>query len=1048
LFKDSTEHKISFFILSGIVCFYLINNFIWLRQNTYPGGPDEFAHLCFALRFLNSIFYSGVTFPQCFIYETGHWPPFYHLSSLLVSPILGTSHLALVMINTVYLLILSISIYFIGLKLFDKTTGLLAAGLISMYPAIFRYSRVFGPDFALTAMVCLSICLLLYSDYFRNKKFSLLFGISLGIGMLTKWTFILFLIGPLGYILFRTFLSASVKNKQQRFLNISFSLTLGILIAALWYLPAFSRVIWRTKMFFWLINYQDFSVSHPERALFNKLGGVFSYLRFLNNEQISFLGFISFLGGLFIYSLKCKGKLFLLLWCIIPYFTLSLSSHKEARFLMPLLPAVALITAGGIQKIISKRVKLSLWIAIFLILLVQFFDVSYNQNRKNHTIFFQTPIGTLHLFYSPQTEPQPWFYGPPLKKDWKMGKIADCIAKYYKRAPKFPVNVGIICDDDYVLSIFGAPFIIDYFLSKKVLPYVNIEELSSYSLEHLPFYIAKFINNIDKITFFVYISQNNSWPKFDNINRRFIKLLAKKKRNLAGLFPEPSEKTDKNLRLQEITPENAKTAFKRFLNNKSKFDLIGQMSLPEGYYAYVYAKRIDFIKKGPLALFFHKGAAGIYYKDTLLTKTMTISFKVDGKEYHSEEAIWSVQKQANRLITKGYWPDLPLIQLWEIEITDEGDIFWKVEMEIEKEVKIKRWKVSLRSSGRYKEWVSLDEIKRFRDGRVWRGIVLKDLTNRFIGVGNYKGKEDIPGIIFETSMDATECIPVINYNRGIRDLRFHGVKKEVDAVFLPGRHQLFSAKIMLMDKKEMDGYITKVKEKERFKKEELQPSLTINKGELELFFDHGQGRIYFQGRELTKRFGLYTSLFSNGFWQDSQNAIWEIKKVDDHKIVAHGEWIYLPIAQDWEIELVADNIIVWRIKMQVYEEVNIERQQTNVMLSPEYDNWIVIDSGRKGKFSDEFSKCGRKWKMFYSGNVKTTRIAVNELEKAKEHLFPSILLDCSGMPKNFLMSAKNTDEIFKSRVLCCYKVNRGKKAKLFPGEYEYFTGKIEINTLH
>jgi len=44
-------------------------------------------------------------------------------------------------------------------------------------------------------MVALSVYLLIRTDYFGNKKYSALFGLSVGLGMLTKWTYFIFLGG-------------------------------------------------------------------------------------------------------------------------------------------------------------------------------------------------------------------------------------------------------------------------------------------------------------------------------------------------------------------------------------------------------------------------------------------------------------------------------------------------------------------------------------------------------------------------------------------------------------------------------------------------------------------------------------------------------------------------------------------------------------------------------------------------------------------------------------------------------------------------------------
>ena len=109
------------------------------------------------------------------------------------------------MINMLYYVILIIAVYFIGKKMLDKKTGLLAAFIVSFYPGICGMSRQFEHDFPATAMVALCISSLLYTEDFKNTKYSLLFGISLGLGIFFRGQTLFFMIGPIGYVFYRIF---------------------------------------------------------------------------------------------------------------------------------------------------------------------------------------------------------------------------------------------------------------------------------------------------------------------------------------------------------------------------------------------------------------------------------------------------------------------------------------------------------------------------------------------------------------------------------------------------------------------------------------------------------------------------------------------------------------------------------------------------------------------------------------------------------------------------------------------------------------------------
>ena len=1003
-----------------IAIFYAINNYFMLKNELpLPIEPDEATHLISSLKHYNILTNPSIKMFKQLLEVNNHYPPLFHFSAAILNVFFGTSRTVSVMTNIIYFLIMLFSVYFIGKKIKDKNTGLFACFILSVFPMVFGMSRWFMLEFALTAMVCLSICCLLYSENFTNRRYSLLFGLSLGLGMLTKWTFVFFIIGPFLYIL----LSKQKKNIR----NLTYAIIIGLLISLIWYSVSFESI--RSMGLIERFRVANIRISAWEFP-WHSLDGLLFYFRSLSFYQISPFFFILFLLSLPLFlRTKIKSKSILITWVLIPYIILTAIDNKWAHYIMPVLPALALILAISLLAAPFKILRYGLICVAIVGGSLQFFYINHFGYGKNEKFDLQN---MWDYIYAP-TRTDYWSELKELNKII-MGEVGPYIKEASLKREK--LVVGIVDPQPSIT------FTIKYLVLKN--KWQNIE-IVGFCHE-----ADRFLELSDRFDLLIINYSSKLWPDEYSVEEMF---KVEKLDKIKGL----------NIRDYRMYTEVLKELYKRFKVTKvmriahstNPFDYLYILTKSDKQKEYetteweriisasAFLKREEAsLTQGPLKLLLDKGTARLFYKDIELTKAEGIytSFNVEGQLYQSTQAAWQIEKINNRkIIARGSWPDLPLTQVWEMELIEEGGIDWKVEMEAEEKVKIKRWRSSMKLSGRYEEWISLDENKKFREYRDWNGVVLKDLANRCIGVGRYKGKKNIPEILFEA---ATECIPVINYSRKIRGLCFHGAEK--DNIFLLGRKQFFSGKIMLMNRKKMDEYIEKSRRKAQAEKRKERASLSINRGELEVFFDRGQGRIYYQGRELTKRFGLYTSLFSDGFWQDSRNAVWEIERINDYKIIAHGEWIYLPISQDWEIELVSDNTIVWKIKMHIYEEVNIEREQTNIMLSSEYRDWVVTDTGRRGKFPVRFNQ---GWKVLYLGDAKTTKIAVNRSKKGKEYL-PSVLFDCSSMPENYSISAKNTDELFNSRVLSCRKVNKGRMTKLLPGEYEYFIGKIEIDTLH
>lgn len=954
-FKNLIKGRNILCIITFIVSFYLVNNFVWLKLNTYPSGPDEPYHLTASLKIFKAITTAvtsnnimNIFAPPPFV-NTGHWPPFFHISSAILNIFLGTSYISSIMVNIVYFLILLFSIYFTGLKLFNKNTGISAVILISMYPMVFRYSRIFGPDFALLAMVCLSICLLLYTEHFRNRKFSILFGFSLGLGMLTKWTFVLFLMGPLIFIFFNSFLT-KIKQEfylKQRVLNFILSLIIAVVISLFWYSPAFFVVIKRSTIF---LSSMFFYLSEPNAELIPgrliRLDKFLSYPFFLVNEGISLLFFTFFLIILFFYLLRAKNRLFLILWFIFPYLILSLPLSKEGRFMLPALPAIALISASGFQNIGSKKMRYFFCCAMISLGLLQFFDISYNFYRNGESLCFQTPIGALHIPYFPTTEHHEWSYGPPLKKDWKIHKIADEIIKYYKYAPDFssPI-IGIICEDDYINKIFGYPYIINYYLAQRNNK-IDFIVMNLNKIEDT----LNFITKLSEIDCIVFISKNSSWPRYDDLNKIFNEFLSEWEKELPyfryywlGSLPEGN--------IDSYFIQHANKGLKDFLDNKDKiFKSISKIELIDNYSANIYAKKYNYsFKEGFLNISFLGRQVYLSYSNKELTPIgIRMSFKYKNKGYGFSESGWRVGIVTdNKLEAIARWQDLPgLTQIWKFEIINDKEVKCEVGLrsergtENEKNIDIHDLdaaRIELFLNTEYKHWLSVRKEGDFRNVEKG-GSILRDATTKFIGVlKNKKANNMCVGVSFALGEVPFYSLAQIHYTNYERQLIYWADLKEKFSELKDGNYDIFSTNIKLIKSSgKLKEFVEEQTKKDIQRWNNLESKYSLNKDNLKIFLDFGQGRIYWRDQEITDGFGLYTSILADGIWHDSQNVLWNIEKIDNFTLLARGRWIDLPLAQVWEIKLADNGLIKWNIKLDVFEKIRLEAVQTNVMLNQNY----------------------------------------------------------------------------------------------------------------
>ncbi len=384
------EKKSSIFYLFMLWLGCLINNYIWLRSDINCLTYDSHRHFLVSLKIFDAYRHFSSKIFENFMAATQLHPP---LVGIITAPfyfIFGISQDTGVMISAaVFSAILIFYTYRLGEKIINEKAGLLAAFLIIAYPVVFNQLNVYMLDLPLTAFVAMSIYFLLKTDFFRNLKYSVFFGISLGLGMLIKQTFILFIVGPLVYMIVNVFLfnNGGANRFKKNILYLMLSLTLGFLVALPYYshiersVPLLEKITeWK-----WVITWPT---PVPESNIFlDFTRSLLWYIWGLINWQVSFFYFLIFLLGLFLYSrslFENKGILYLWIlvsWVLVSYFKYAIEFNMEVtgvRYTMPFLPSVALISAAGIMQIDIRKIRLFFVNIILAFGLFQLFLTSYD----------------------------------------------------------------------------------------------------------------------------------------------------------------------------------------------------------------------------------------------------------------------------------------------------------------------------------------------------------------------------------------------------------------------------------------------------------------------------------------------------------------------------------------------------------------------------------------------------------------------------------------------------------------------------------------------
>ena len=400
------------FLLSFLLSFHLVTNYIWLKIDSVPLIFDSHEY------FMSSLY----------VFDAFKTPPFGFLSNIVKAvlearrpslfvqlvtvpfyAIFGRSEdIAVISHVFVFLFVLIFSVYRIGKKIADKRVGLLAAFIITLYPIIFNQMRVYMLDLPLTSMTALSIYLLLCTADFTNLRYSIAFGISCGLSMLIKANFLIFILCPLSIILVKSIFEyfrqsqhslSLLKRKLQNFFYSS-------LTAAIIFLPLYVKFL-----NLYLVYPQHWGLLKNPGFLWRFVSLIWYFKTFIEN-QLSFLFFAIFIIGMvfFLFHFKNnKAKYTLLSWIIPPFFLISLYlcfmrgySDMEwmyVRYTMPILPAVAIITAIGLSGILGNLKLRSMIVSLlFCAGLIQFFAISYGMPALSENLSIRMPFFKNNVF--------------------------------------------------------------------------------------------------------------------------------------------------------------------------------------------------------------------------------------------------------------------------------------------------------------------------------------------------------------------------------------------------------------------------------------------------------------------------------------------------------------------------------------------------------------------------------------------------------------------------------------------------------------------------
>jgi len=221
--KDETSKSRKILLWSFVALFiilFLVSNHIYIKKDVGPKDTDN--HIIRAITYYNMLTGDrrGVKHPP-------QYPPGVYIISMPFFKAMGVSLESARISQSIFVIIFLLAMFGIGCELGGYWSGVVVMALSASSPHILRNSRLYYLDFPLAAICALSFYLLLKTDNYRNRKYSILFAIALSLAFLTKWGALFFLVLPIVWFL----LPNLYKSKRSLTAGIYYLISLVIWIA-------------------------------------------------------------------------------------------------------------------------------------------------------------------------------------------------------------------------------------------------------------------------------------------------------------------------------------------------------------------------------------------------------------------------------------------------------------------------------------------------------------------------------------------------------------------------------------------------------------------------------------------------------------------------------------------------------------------------------------------------------------------------------------------------------------------------------------------------
>jgi hypothetical protein len=315
-------------VLGGVFIVLAVAAGVWLTIDRRPPEWDHANHLERAVLCARDLRAGAV---GAILDRSSFYPPLALCLTGAVSLVLPVEA-AGIAVMVAFLGLGMIAVYRLGRRLSGDATGLAAALLFATAPFVVFSSLRLQLDLPLAAMVAVALVALLATDGFTRLGPALALGLVCGLGMLTKPTFALYVGPPMLLVLAR--------GRRRGLVGFGLAILVSAGLSVPWYGP---RLLGLGAQLDARSFAQAAEAGHPDRFT---LTGLAFYPRYLACQLGLGATGLAVVG---LVAAAVRRRWFLLVAVGVPFLGLELIQNKNLRYSLPLLGALAVVAALGLQ---------------------------------------------------------------------------------------------------------------------------------------------------------------------------------------------------------------------------------------------------------------------------------------------------------------------------------------------------------------------------------------------------------------------------------------------------------------------------------------------------------------------------------------------------------------------------------------------------------------------------------------------------------------------------------------------------------------------------